>query len=162
VKVMAIDPGGVTGWATFCIPAAPDKTRVTWAQELRQNFPSYGQLQGEHHLALWQLLRKHKPDVLVYERYEKRNNDFSLLVSCEYIGIVKAYAQESGCYLVEQGASQALVFVDTEKLEKLDLCIRPYTPNKDANAARKHLVYYLLFGPGRLPLVERHLMNLFR
>jgi hypothetical protein len=114
------------------------------------NFGNFGQVgPQEHHSELNMLMRRQKPDIVVCERYEKRNNDFSLLISCEYIGVVKRYCQATNTPLEMQGASEALKFCDNDKMKKLGLLLSPYIPNKDAMAARKHLVYYLIFNFGK-------------
>lgn len=158
MKIISIDPGGVTGWACFTIPLAPTGDPV-WGGPVKQNFSSYGQLTTpEHHDELDSLLDKTNPDLIVCERFEKRNNDFSLLISCEYIGVVKRYGQYSGTEVIMQGSSQALVWCDNKKMSVLDLLIKPYTANKDANAARKHLLYFLIFGD-KTPKIRQHLLE---
>lgn len=146
MKIIAIDPGGVTGWASFTIPMSA-AGQVVWDPDYRKHFSNYGQLgPGDHHFGLYAMLNKHKPDVIVCERFENRNNEFAETISLEYIGVVKAYSQATTTTLVMQGASEALRFVDYSKLDKYGIALKPYKPWKDANAARKHLLFYLLFG----------------
>lgn len=144
MRIISIDPGGTTGWATCSLDM--NNPEPLWLPKLSDHFDDMGQLTGEHHRTLRALLIKVKPDLIVCERFEHRNNDFAKLVSLEYIGVVKLYSQEVNCDLVLQGASQALVWCSNQKMDKLDLLLAPYQPWKDANAARKHLVYYLIHG----------------
>jgi hypothetical protein len=145
LKIMSIDPGGTTGWATFVIPLSPTGNLI-WNGPLRRMLSDAGQLsKTDHHDNLREVLSRQRPDLIILERFEKRNNDFSLLISCEYIGVVKLYGQQYRCPVVMQGASQALVWCDDVKMKVLEALVLPYTPNKDANAARKHLVYFLVF-----------------
>jgi hypothetical protein len=159
MKVIAIDPGGVTGWSTFSIPMDGDKP--VWGGRLKTYFTRYGQLSGDHHDELDELLEAQRPDIIVCERFENRNNDFSLLISVEYIGVVKRYGQGHNIPVIMQGASQALVWCTNDKMEKLNLLVKPYQPNKDANASRKHLVYFLIFGE-RTPAIRLRLLEALR
>jgi hypothetical protein len=146
VKAIAIDPGGTTGWCTFEVETYDSTGDVRWhGKTIQDCFEDAGQLEGDnHHKELRALLRKERPDILIVERFENRNNDFALLISCEYIGVCKEYAQTERIVLVMQGASQAFGFDDAgQKLERLGLVLKPYKRWKDANAARKHMVFFL-------------------
>jgi hypothetical protein len=146
VKVIAIDPGGTTGWATFEVEALRSTGEVHWrGKTVAKCFDDGGQLnQPNHHALLWELLVSQGADYVICERFEHRNNDFTELISLEYIGVVKAYAQRFRVNLIMQGAHQAFNFNDRGmKLDRLGLTLTPYKKWKDANAARKHLVYYL-------------------
>jgi hypothetical protein len=143
VKIISIDPGGVTGWATFEFDIVNNKPVLH--EKMKEHFTSAGQIRKEnHHELLWRFLDRKQPDIVVCERYEKRNNDFSLLISVEYIGVVKAWCQTNEKTLVMQGAGEALFFMTKDKMYVLDLTLEPYTRWKDANAARKHLVFFLI------------------
>lgn len=164
MKAIAIDPGGTTGWATFEVDTYDSTGDVRWhGKSVQDCFKSFGQLTGDmHHAELRELLRSERPDILIVERFEHRNNDFSLLVSLEYIGICKEYAQTFKIILVMQGASQAFPFDEAgQKLERLGLVLKPYKTWKDANAARKHLVFYLATQQ-RFPKIRQVLLMLFK
>src|ERR1700760_897342 len=141
MKIMALDPGGTTGWSIFEVAMDGDRPMF---DDILKCFTRAGQLDREgHHATLWRFLDKENPDTIVMERYEKRNNDFSLLISVEYVGVAKAWAALRRKVLVFQGASQALHFMDEgSKLARLNLVLEPYTKWKDANASLKHLVFY--------------------
>jgi len=147
VKIISIDPGGTTGWCIFEIEREGMEFKVS--EDIKEHFVSSGQLnKPNHHSTLWRFLDKHQPDVIVCERYEKRNNDFSLLISVEYIGTVKTWAALNDRFVVFQGASQALHWMDEgAKLSRLGLTLLPYVKWKDANAALKHMVFYLVNTP---------------
>jgi hypothetical protein len=156
MKIIAIDPGGVTGWASFTIPMS--QGQPIWSDKIKNHFSNAGQITNpDHHDELDEHLHKTKPDMIVCERFEHRTNDFSLLISCEYIGVVKRYAQQYEVPLFMQGANQALVFCDNAKMQMLDILIKPYQPNKDANAAKKHLVWFLIFGD-QFPAIRHRLL----
>jgi hypothetical protein len=144
MKIIAIDPGGVTGWARFEFQL-DDADKPKLQTRIEKHFTGSGQFESQnHHRALWMFLDEEKPDIVVCERFENRNNDFTILVSVEYIGVVRAWCQMNNVFLKMQGASQALFLMTTEKMYVLGLVIEPYTPNKDANAAKKHLVFFLI------------------
>ena len=146
MRIIAIDPGGTTGWAT-CVLG--DKVEdPLWKPKLEDHFEDCGQLTGDHHYKLRQLLSTKNPDVIVRERFEHRNNEFAQLVSCEYIGVVKMWSQQYKRRLVMQGASQAKPWVSTKKLVKLGLWLQPADAWGHAIDARRHLVYYLIFNSG--------------
>lgn len=147
MRIISIDPGGTTGWTIFDIER--DGTDYKVAEDVKEHFVNSGQLEKpNHHSTLWRFLDQHQPDLIVMERYEKRNNDFSLLISVEYIGVVKLWCQVNDVPLVMQGASQALHWMDEgAKLSRLGLTLLPYVKWKDANAARKHMVFYLVNTP---------------
>jgi hypothetical protein len=132
MRILAFDPGGTTGWCSAYI----DEDGVV-------DLVDYGQLTGDHHYTLQKLLANKKPDIIICERFEKRNNDFSLLISCEYIGIIKASHQKRDVILIMQGASAAKSFMSDAKLLRLNARITPATNNGHANDARRHLMYFL-------------------
>lgn len=145
MKIIAIDPGGVTGWARFQVDIDEhDKPKLF--PKMHKHFTGTGQfVEPNHHRALWLFLDEQQPDIVICERFENRNdNDFAVLISNEYIGTVRTWCQINSRYLKMQGASQALFLMTTEKMYVLGLVVEPYTPNKDANAAQKHLVFFLI------------------
>jgi hypothetical protein len=141
MRVIALDPGGTTGWVTY--------------QDGR--FERAGQLTGEHHYALLELLAKQLPRLglhgrpenegplyVVYERFDHRNNEFSRLISLEYIGIIKAFCQRETVYGVPQG-SDVKAFADSgRKIDKAGWYI-DYKWKHAWDAAR-HLFYFLING----------------
>lgn len=147
MKIIALDPGGTTGVAIF--ERARDTGEVTWRQ--LQLGPE------EHHLALWDLLREERANVIIYERFMYQRRELEdgvslVLVSLEYIGIVKLcwdYLSCQGSYepeLIEQGPHMMKLWGGGQqgdggiKLKKVGL----YKANaRHANDATRHLLYYL-------------------
>ena len=127
MNILAFDPGGTTGWVLYS-----DDTIVG------------GQLEGQHHLDLFNLLNDYDPDIIVYETFEYRNKSRAGLVldSREYIGVIKLYNQIwSGTKLVAQTPAQAKGFVTDDKLKKMKL----YYPGMPHMCdAMRHLVYYIV------------------
>lgn len=89
-KVIAIDPGESIG-----IVSRTEKEIV------------YGTtITGEFRLAhLWALLRDRNPKIIVFEEFALRQSAASKLVgnkfiTCEVIGVIKLYAQRTGCILI--------------------------------------------------------------
>lgn len=126
MRILALDPGGTTGWAIFS-----DDTIYG------------GQLAGQHHYDLYLLMRDRDPNVIVYETFEYRNKSRSGLVldSKEYIGIIKLYAEINEVDIKAQTPAQAKGFVTDDKLKKLKL-YQPGMPH--LNDAMRHLIYYII------------------
>lgn len=140
-KILALDPGGATGWALF-----HDLHLAAHGQ-----LPGPGPEPGPHHGALWTLLHNtwHAAPVqgqlhIICERFDHRNREAASLISKEYIGIVKLFLEEVPAYteLTWQGADQAKKFATNEKLRKMGLLISPMIANKHALDAVRHFVYY--------------------
>lgn len=126
MNILAFDPGGTTGWATF-----------------HDNAFFGGQLAGQHHYDLYLLMRDRDPNVIVYETFEYRNKSRSGLVldSREYIGVIKLYAEINEVDIIAQTPAQAKGFVTDDKLKKMKL-YQPGMPH--LNDAMRHLVYYIV------------------
>lgn len=152
MRIIAIDPGGTTGWAQHILFRDQiSNPMVNIAGAINVGFYS-----GDHHNFLWDNLYDFNPDVIVYERFDyqirvdsKDNERQKIDLSAkEYIGILKLWAAKSSkCKLVPQvqmkgeGGSQ---WTD-EKLKHLGL----YHPGKDGehmNDAQRHLLSYIVFG----------------
>lgn len=135
MRIIALDPGGTTGYATFEVR----DELIRW---------SSGQLGPQfHHAALEGTFEAFQPDVIVSESFEYRNRSRPglELVSCEYIGVAHLWCAVNGVPLVLQTAAMGKVtnttFVKKENLVKLDL----YRPNmKHAMDAYGHLLYFLI------------------
>jgi hypothetical protein len=150
--IIAFDPGGTTGWATW------QQDNVSIWNEPRW---SRGQLgPEEHHEELDQLLGlQHTMDyTVVTESFEFRNRARSglVLVPLEYIGVMKRWVQANERHgrvrYVEQTASMGKGFVTDEVIKKLDLWYPGY---KHAMDATRHLLYYVV-NSSDLPISYRH------
>jgi hypothetical protein len=151
-RILALDPGGVTGWATYTAlrMITPNslhvgqKISLPFSNDLYEYFDeewSGGQL-GEfngkkwapkkHHNDLETLLgMQHVQDfTVVCESFEYRNESPSglVLMSREYIGVVERFCQERNVPLVMQKAAVGKVtkksFVRKENLERLGLWVK--------------------------------------
>lgn len=153
LRVLALDPGGTTGWFTYTaevLPAldTPYRTHhdVKWAS---------GHLgREEHHYQLYALLEMQAVQefYIVCESFEFRNRarpglDLS---SKEYIGVVKTFIQErakepNAPVLVMQTAAVGKAFGSDKKLEKLGIQVCPPSrwPHMHINDAGRHLVRFL-------------------
>ena len=159
IHLLALDPGGTTGWATF----EGEYKRIgnlgqpesTWLPVFIGN-PVWtcGQFGPEdHHTELYKFayyeLCEDEGSVLISESFEYRNNSPTglELISKEYIGIAKLVAKSLRIPYVEQSASQGKVrdkntaFVKPSNLKKLGFW-QPSNPH--AMDALGHLIYYLV------------------
>jgi len=132
MRVVALDPGGTTGWAFW------DSDRSTFGQITEE-----GQLgPGSHHTELWVLLRTFEPNVVVCESFLYRQQANAVLVSCEYIGVTELFCQVKHTPLIYQTASviHGGGPWDDVALKKLGLWTRGA---RHANDAKLHLINYL-------------------
>lgn len=143
--IIGLDPGGTTGWASL------DTNSGEW---------THSQLgPHEHHLELEKCLESvlpRKMHALVCESFEYRRDqrDNVQLVSREYIGVVKLFAQKYGTPVVFQTASQGKAFW---KDEKLKLCNLHVPGNPHANDATRHVLAYMLRYQRSTPLLQSYL-----
>lgn len=158
--VLALDPGGSTGWASMIAEAVPAENGK---YELFN--PSYrcGQIESkEHHKKLYTLMGLFHTDLyyIVSESFEYRNKSRPglELVSREYIGVTKYFCQERDVPLFMQTAAMGKGFVKDANIKALGLWS---TANKHAMDAYRHLFYWLINSEGgrlfpdyRLKLLE--------
>lgn len=142
MKVIALDPGGTTGYAIMTTEAArTDKENSTW---------TFGELTGGHHLALWDLLEAERPHYVIYERFQYQRRELDkgvslVLVSVEYIGIIRLWlsmVERLGrpVYDICQTPAQAKNLWTDDKLEKVGLYTKGSAHIRDAT---RHLLYWL-------------------
>lgn len=156
LHILALDPGGTTGWASYSSQIVHDPICEEWLFTNEQW--THGELgPGPHHKKLYDLL-SFGDEInfhIVCESFEYRHNkkdsqrENIVLDSKEYIGVVKhfeqARLQEHG-RVVFQTASEGKGFwfpkKDPAKLKKVGL----YTPGSmHMNDATAHLLHYLTF-----------------
>lgn len=159
-RIIALDPGGTTGWAMWTkmynyVPGS--------GQYLGEDDKfSWGQLgPHEHHEELFALLEHmHVQEYTIvcesfeFRQYRQREN--INLMSREYIGVVKLFRQQrseiaSFSPVVFQTAGQAKGFVSDEKLKAIDLYP---SGQKHARDALRHLIYYMVNKRKRYDIVK--------
>jgi hypothetical protein len=139
--VVALDPGGTTGWALL---------RGDWIEgEFVNRDELYGQLgPSPHHRALLRLLELWSTHnfVIVCESFQERpEKDWTVTIALEYIGVVNTFVEENPhVHLVMQSPSQGKGFWDDRKLKKIDMYYRGMRHARDAS---RHLLHWLSFGP---------------
>jgi hypothetical protein len=177
-RILALDPGGTTGWATYTAQrmAHPEYSR----QEQILGAPPFeyfdqkwacGQLgPEEHHSKLFSLLgiQQTSEFVLVCESFEFRNKDRRHrdninLMSREYIGVATLFYQlrmegRDGQSYWKQTAGLAKSFIPdsgpqaNKKIKEAGL----WHPNQvHAMDATRHLLWYLVNRDNRYDLVRR-------
>lgn len=159
-RVVSLDPGGTTGYAIY--DAEFPVASLTKREPIEDRL-TVGHLGPEdHHEELYDLLElQHIRDFyLVTESFEFRQgnqrNNINLM-SKEYIGVAKLFAQQRGLIgskrvrYYEQTAGLAKPFVTDEKLRIMNW----WTPGmKHANDAARHLVFFLVNKQGRTDLIQ--------
>lgn len=172
VHVLALDPGGHTGWALYSADFLTNG--LTGLDDASPEFYNETILQGQmgpekHHLELYDFLgMQHTTNFfIVCESFEYRQDQRPnvVLISKEYIGVVELFTQERNRTLpddikithVPQTAATGKGFWypkvkgrkdswDGSKLKAAGL----YTPTTDGrhiNDATAHLLHWLTFGP---------------
>lgn len=143
-RIVALDPGGTTGWAMWQDQAG-GKTATMWDHFF------CGQIgPEEHHEELYELLERFQTHdfTVISETFDFRQHDnFRTgvnLISREYIGVAKLFALQrmhNSPPVVLQTPASAKTFVTDEKLKVMGL----WVPGKQhARDALRHLIYYLV------------------
>lgn len=144
ITILALDPGGTTGWAVFQATRIPHPTESKF--EYYDMKWKRGQIGPEpHHSALFTLLGMWGTAEyhIVCESFEYRNRSRAGLVldSLEYIGIMKLFCAERDKAFHMQTASMGKGFVKDENIKKLSLW---FPGQKHAMDATRHLLYYMI------------------
>ena len=148
MKIVSLDPGGTTGYATF------DSETQTWGLgEVKTD-------SGEHHHALWTFLHdalyKHPENErrVVCERFDNDGNNAALLVSAEYIGVVKLFCIMNRTKLIMSNRSNKdVTYLRGAELKRFGV----WSGSKHARDAARHLLHYRIFIKD-----EKELLNVWR
>ncbi|MGA2412714.1 MAG: hypothetical protein ABSG46_20315 [Candidatus Binataceae bacterium] len=123
MKLLAIVPGPVTGWATFN----------------DDHFGASGEYgPREHHGDTFTAITIYDPDVVICESYGVENS----WVKLEYIGVVKAAAMLAAKRLVLQGLVTQEWATDI-KLKRTGVTHTNWYLVRQQVAAQRHILYYL-------------------
>lgn len=134
MRIIAFDPGGTTGVATYddnnCRPIMIAEPYWGWKE-----------LTGEdHHWQIWnELLYKAPFDAVVYETFVPEGRKNINTIAQEYIGVIKL-ALHNDSTLIPQSRAQKQFWTD-ERLRKLGL----WRSSKHERDATRHLLYYVSF-----------------
>jgi hypothetical protein len=174
-RILALDPGGTTGWASYTANRIP---AVDGPEEYYDETFDCGQIgPEEHHGTLHHLLGAQQTleFVLVVESFEFRNMDVRHrdninLMSREYIGVAKLFAEQRMIgpmvapsvsvhqRFVLQTAGLAKGFIPdkgpqaNKKIKDAGLW---YPNQKHAMDAMRHLLWYLVNRDNRYDLVRK-------
>jgi hypothetical protein len=157
IVVLGLDPGGTTGWAKVTI-TAKDKSS-TWSSGTP--FWDAGEIDHpNHYLALDSListkLRPARQDSelhLLCEGFDNRANPAAELVSLEYIGVVKRWAQMHPHVKAQYPSPSRKEWASDKKLKALGLY--ESTKGGHLNDARRHVVRYLCTEKHFYPMLEQ-------
>lgn len=135
MKVIALDPGVTTGYATGTIVEG-------------EMFVATGEGRLKH-LDLWMILHTEKPDIVISESFEFRNQSRKglELYSRELIGVTHLYAQMEGVEVTLQNPlkDSETTFFNDNKLKQHHI----HKPGKGhANDAARHLLTWYQFRSG--------------
>jgi len=157
IRILGLDPGGTTGWALFSAEERyehDDKAVVYDKPKFTCGELGAGD-KHEHHNELYELMELQQSDnyIIVCESFEYRNTARAglELISKEYIGVVKLFAQQrmlglSSQRLVFQTASMGKItqksFVKKRNLQKLGLWYS--TDGNHAMDGYGHLLFWMI------------------
>jgi hypothetical protein len=153
-RIIALDPGGTTGWATYTalwVPGIPSAfTYEMW--DCGQMGPD------KHHTQLksWLGIQRLQRYTVVCERFDDRATGNAVnLAAKEYIGVVEQYCEEDAVYdLKMQMPGIAKSFSSNQNLKNLGL----WKGNKWRHAmdAYRHLLWFMINGePSRHDLLAK-------
>lgn len=129
--ILALDPGGTTGYAAFTMYEILDASEVV----------------GD--AATMEALIKHfSPSIVVIEEYriypgKAKTHIHSDVPTARLIGAIEYICQKLGIPVVKQGAGMAKGFCDNDKLRAWGMYKVGYGHARDAI---RHGAYYLIFG----------------
>jgi hypothetical protein len=147
--VLALDPGGTTGWASYqaevmSYAALGDETQTPKYEYYDEKWER-GQLAGiDHQKALYTLMGlKHTDEYyIVCERFvERPDNKGAIDIAQKYIGVVELFAIDRQANLVMQMPAQAKGFVKDATIKKLGLW---FPGQRHAMDATRHLLFFLV------------------
>jgi len=139
VKIIVIDPGGTTGIVIINFDGYVQGF-------IRKHFRAiHIGNNSAHHKRLWTFLVHEHPDVIVCERFDNSGDAAAKMLSLEYIGIVKLYAELFEVKTVWQGADMAKNWAPNDKLAMTTLTVIPLSKWKHANDAMRHALYWICF-----------------
>lgn len=144
-RIIALDPGGTTGWATYSAKRTVVNSRCEFSEEKW----AYGQLGPSPHYDALDALLGNQHVVyytLVVESFSQyRDLNPVDLIPLEYIGVIKRFAQERKLIINFQSSSQGKIgrngFVRASNLQALDLW---YPSKPHAMDAVGHLLYFMV------------------
>lgn len=137
ITVIAIDPGGTTGFAIGLIDEDKGEMRVS-SDELRMT--------GTELYARLEVL---EPDILIYERFEYRNRARAglELISRDLIGVMELYCNREGVtYYKQMPGGTINAHFNNKKLKELG--VFKGTKGNHANEACMHLCHWFTFREG--------------
>lgn len=139
-RIIALDPGGTTGWASY----------TTYDDPRLMKFDSGQMGPHDHHEELFEWLQYSAGYELeiVCESFEYRNANRPglVLASKEYIGVTKLACRRFSAPYTEQTASKAKGFVKDAHIKRLGLWS---SGDKHAMDAMRHLIFYIVNGPDK-------------
>ncbi len=134
IKVLSLDPGITTGFATL------DSSDAVIADHVKTD-----------HRAFYDFLVGYNPDTIVFERFVYQRRDKVELWPVEVIGVIRLFAEQFEIPLYAQTPSQAKNFMTDDKLKKMGLYEAGLVHGMDAV---RHLMYYLVVTKGERQWLE--------
>jgi hypothetical protein len=172
LSIVALDPGGSTGWASYDCEVLRDQGQFVPTFEYYEEKWNSGEIGPDaHHTSLWNLLglKRAQNYVVVCESFEYRKGlrDNVVLVSLEYIGVAKLFVDmepqtpTTPMWIHMQTAAEGKGFwypkiPGTQKRDASKLkAVGKYRPGQThANDAMAHLLHYMEQDMNRKDLLD--------
>jgi hypothetical protein len=172
LSIVALDPGGTTGWASYDCEVLRDQDQFVPTFEYYEEKWNSGEIGPDaHHTSLWNLLglKRAQNYVVVCESFEYRKGlrDNVVLVSLEYIGVAKLFVDmepqtpTTPMWIHMQTAAEGKGFwypkiPGTQKRDASKLkAVGKYRPGQThANDAMAHLLHYMEQDMNRKDLLD--------
>lgn len=142
VTVLALDPGGSTGWAMW---RAEKLVNAEGIAEYYNEFTTSGCFTDpDHHETLIALIELQRTEVfhLITESFINRPEKAtqSELISRDYIGAMTLWCKQNDVRLHQQSSALAKTFVTDKKLKAMGY----WSTNKHSRDALRHMLFYMI------------------
>lgn len=167
-RIIAIDPGGTTGWASYSARTleVPDNDQADseWHLEYYDESWICGQMgPGDHHQQLYQFLELQQVQnfTVIGERFDFRGNDRPDidLMAREYMGVVKLFSQDRSVDVVWQWPFEAVgrkSFVQERHLKNIGVWVKGGASQwVHAMDAYRHLLHYMTTKQRRIDILRK-------
>lgn len=149
MKVLAIDPGGTTGYCEgqFVTHVGNTNTFIDSFKEAPSGILLKPYMMPDDCEELWDRLDQLRPDIVVMESFEYRNRSRAGLdlTPVKLIGVAELYSAKSGARLYMQTPSQGKTYYTDTLLKKYGFYKRGQPHAMDA---LRHMLQWLSFGAG--------------
>lgn len=157
MDLVALDPGGTTGWSWL------NEDGIEWG-ELGEGRAHHYKLEQFLYNASGTAKRRNSRLVVLYEPFDNRAAVEAEIISGEYVGVVRLFNQKTGTPIIPRGVANMKTWcriddIDYEKLRATELYVPGMPHATDANG---HILHYIVHEQAHLEFTKRCLQKLRR